>query len=541
VDPVSLVLNALTSGAAQGVADSASDAIKSAYSTLKKLVRAKFAGSKSAEVALDEHVSDPETWQAPLTKYLTSLGVGADEPIIGAAQQLLALLDPDGAAQGKYQVDLRGAQGVLVGEGNLQYNTFNAPTYVMAPSTPDIRPGQPRNEVAFGEAFEAAGGRRRLGEALGEVYEDGPGWVQQFDGGTSGQATVICALFGHAAVAVDQEIWNALGQLGRGSYVSGVAAVGFPVPSGERPFITADGRPVELAGGAWGPGRLVSRLSGGWRWEPQIAFDSEACRDQDTWSARRGEMDVRLRLAVRMLLVAEGLRISEVDRTRMLGELASTGLTDLVAALAKRYALEAADLDWQETPEPEGYNNNRFAAYQLIVDGVDNRPALLASLWLTLPAGRESEVRTIVDLCVDFEAIQQTAEPATPAEIPSELQITPGDLARFFTSAWQAAEALVLATGQSDADLPPAGASRLELYIQNRHPSGTGGERVLRTEDLVDLAIFGRTRKIQLRDLSVGVTAPLGLSAQEIGSLVQRALRQMASDFGFTGAETAQL
>jgi hypothetical protein len=282
-------------------------------------------------------------------------------------------------------------------------------------------------------------------------------------------------------------------------------------------------------------------LSGGWRWEPQIAFDSEACRDQDTWSARRGEMDVRLRLAVRMLLVAEGLRISEVDRTRMLGELASTGLTDLVAALAKRYALEAADLDWQETPEPEGYNNNRFAAYQLIVDGVDNRPALLASLWLTLPAGRESEVRTIVDLCVDFEAIQQTAEPATPAEIPSELQITPGELARFFTSAWQAAEALVLATGQSDADLPPAGASRLELYIQNRHPSGTGGERVLRTEDLVDLAIFGRTRKIQLRDLSVGVTAPLGLSAQEIGSLVQRALRQMASDFGFTGAETAQL
>jgi hypothetical protein len=45
VDPVSLVLNALTSGAAQGVADSVSDAIESAYSMLKQLVHAKFAGT----------------------------------------------------------------------------------------------------------------------------------------------------------------------------------------------------------------------------------------------------------------------------------------------------------------------------------------------------------------------------------------------------------------------------------------------------------------------------------------------------------------
>jgi hypothetical protein len=71
------------------------------------------------------------------------------------------------------------------------------------------------------------------------------------------------------------------------------------------------------------------------------------------------------------LLVAEGLRITEVGRTRMLGELASSGLTDLVAALD---------------------NNNRFAAYQLILSGVGGRPGLLGSLWLTLPAGRESEV-----------------------------------------------------------------------------------------------------------------------------------------------------
>ena len=171
----------------------------------------------------------------------------------------------------------------------------------------------------------------------------------------------------------------------------------------------------------------------------------------------------------------------------------------------------------------------------------DGRPALLGSLWFTLPAGRESEVRAIVDLCVDFDAIQPAAEPATPAQIPSELQIRPGELVTFFTSGWQAAAALVLATGQKAVDLPPAGASRLELYIQNRHPEGSGGQRVLRTQDLVDLSVFGRTRKSQLRDLSVGVTTPLGPATEEIGSLVRQALVRMASDFGFTGAESTQL
>jgi hypothetical protein len=157
--------------------------------------------------------------------------------------------DPAGTAQGKYRVDLRGAQGVQVGDRNQQYNTFNAPTYVMAPPPVGIRPGQPKNEPAFGPAYEAAGGRARLGRALDEVYEDGPGWVQQFDGGSSGRAAVICARFGQSAVAVDHEVWNALAQFGRGTHVSGVAAVGFPIPAAGRPFIAADGRPIELAGG----------------------------------------------------------------------------------------------------------------------------------------------------------------------------------------------------------------------------------------------------------------------------------------------------
>jgi len=543
VDPVSLVLNGLASGAAQGAADGVSDAVKSAYTKLKQLVSAKFSGNTPAEIVLAEHATDPETWQAPLAKALTASGAGADKVIIEAAQQLMALLDQAGTAQGKYQVDLRGAQGVQVGDGNQQFNTFNSvtPTLVMPPRTDEIRPGQPRNEAAFGEAFETAGGRARLGRALNEVHEDGPGWMQHFDGGSSGRPAVICALFGQSAIAVDQEVWNALGRFGRGTYVSGTAAVGFPVPSGERPLITADDGAVGLDGGAWGRGYLVPAAPGDWRWQPEIVFDSEACHDQDTGSFRRGEMDLRLRLAARMPLVAEALRVTEAGRSRMLAELPSTGLTDLIAALARRYDLESADLTWQETAEPEGSNNSRIATYQLVVPSASGHPALLGSLWFMLPGGRATDVKAIADLCVDFAAIQPETEPTTPAQINPMLCITPTELVSFYTAAWRAATALVLTTGKHAQEVPPAGAPRLELYIQNRHPELSGGPRTLRTLDLVDLSVFGRTRKTYLGDLSVGVTTPLGLSAEKIGSLVRQALITMANDFGFTAADTARI
>lgn len=158
-----------------------------------------------------------------------------------------------------------------------------------------------------------------------------------------------------------------------------------------------------------------------------------------------------------------------------------------------------------------------------------------------LPGGREADVSSVVDLCVDFDVIQPATEPATPAHIPPELRITPGELVSFYTSAWQAATALVLTTGEKAVEVPLAGAPRLEFHIQNRHPETSGDSRVLRTLDLVDLSIFGRTRKTQLGDLSVGVTTPLGLSAEEIGSLARRALIRMANDFGFTAADTAQI
>jgi hypothetical protein len=89
---------------------------------------------------------------------------------------------------------------------------------------------------------------------------------------------------------------------------------------------------------------MVPRTPTGWRWQLTVVFDSSASRHQDDWSFQRGEMDLRLRLAAGMLLVAEDLRITEAGRDRLLAALPSTGLTRLIASLAKRYGLAPAGL-----------------------------------------------------------------------------------------------------------------------------------------------------------------------------------------------------
>jgi hypothetical protein len=124
MDPVTLIVAALAAGAASGAGEAATTAVKDAYQGLRRLVSARFAGRNAAEVALAEHETDPDTWQAPLARELIQTSTNADPEVIEAAQRLMALLDQTGTRAGKYTVDLRGAQGVQVGDDNRQFNQF---------------------------------------------------------------------------------------------------------------------------------------------------------------------------------------------------------------------------------------------------------------------------------------------------------------------------------------------------------------------------------------------------------------------------------
>ncbi len=127
MDPITLIVTALASGAASGTADAASSAVKDAYAGLKALVGRRLGGRPDAELVLARHEQAPEVWQAPLVAELADAGADRDLDLVRAARALMTLVDGAGARAGKYTVDVRGAQGVQVGDRTRQDNVFHAP------------------------------------------------------------------------------------------------------------------------------------------------------------------------------------------------------------------------------------------------------------------------------------------------------------------------------------------------------------------------------------------------------------------------------
>lgn len=64
-------------------------------------------------------------------------------------------------------------------------------------------------------------------------------------------------------------------------------------------------------------------------------------------------------------------------------------------------------------------------------------------------------------------------------------------------------------------------------------PQLSGKERPLRTLEMVDLSDYGQPCKDPPGDLSVAVTAPLGLPLTRIAALTSDAMDRLTEDFGF--------
>jgi hypothetical protein len=126
MDPVTLILTALAAGAALGVKDTASSAVKDAYNGLKALVKRRFGGRTDGELVLARYEEAPETWKGRLAAELAAVGAGDDTGLVAAAQALMKLIDEAGSESGKYVVTVRESRGVQVGDRNTQTNTFEA-------------------------------------------------------------------------------------------------------------------------------------------------------------------------------------------------------------------------------------------------------------------------------------------------------------------------------------------------------------------------------------------------------------------------------
>ena len=112
MDPISLIIAALVAGTTKA----ASDVVPDAYYALKALIKRKFTGEPKAEIILEEHEKDPETYEAPMKKKLTEAGADKDPEIVTAAQELLKQLRPEDSAGGKFNLKVTGDIKGIVGD-----------------------------------------------------------------------------------------------------------------------------------------------------------------------------------------------------------------------------------------------------------------------------------------------------------------------------------------------------------------------------------------------------------------------------------------
>ncbi len=119
MDPVTLIATALIAGAASGTTDTTASAVREIYTRLWGMVRRRTVGHPNARTALDTSRTGAPDRLDLLKTALWEVGAGTDAQLVTAAQELMELVDPDGARQGKYVV-VRDAKNVVVGDHNIQ-------------------------------------------------------------------------------------------------------------------------------------------------------------------------------------------------------------------------------------------------------------------------------------------------------------------------------------------------------------------------------------------------------------------------------------
>jgi hypothetical protein len=128
MDPITLIVTALATGASAGaleaLKDDVKDAVRAAYTKLRGLAKKRVAGRPDGELALERHETAPQKWESLLTGELTEAGAADDADLVSAAKALMELVDDAGTRVGKYNVTIKSSKGVQVGDGNIQVNRF---------------------------------------------------------------------------------------------------------------------------------------------------------------------------------------------------------------------------------------------------------------------------------------------------------------------------------------------------------------------------------------------------------------------------------
>lgn len=120
MDPVSLIISALTAGAVRVAQGTAEDAVKAAYDRLKTLILRRFAADPDKRRELESFEADPSRSSDSLERALAESGVHRDDAALTAARTLMERVDPEGVARGVYTIHAGGnVQNVVQGNNNV--------------------------------------------------------------------------------------------------------------------------------------------------------------------------------------------------------------------------------------------------------------------------------------------------------------------------------------------------------------------------------------------------------------------------------------
>lgn len=118
MDPVTLIVTAVVSGLAAGAGTVAQAGIKGMYDLFMGRLRGKVTGHEDAQAALSgvEKKPDSAGRQTTLKEELEAIGAADDNDLVGLAQDVLRKLDEQGAQAGKYNIQISGGQGFVIGD-----------------------------------------------------------------------------------------------------------------------------------------------------------------------------------------------------------------------------------------------------------------------------------------------------------------------------------------------------------------------------------------------------------------------------------------
>ncbi|MEW1734349.1 RIP homotypic interaction motif-containing protein [Nocardia beijingensis] len=120
---MSIILTALVAGAAAGGSDAASAAVRDGYAALRRRLT-RVAGDPETRAALEANDAAPGGNVAEIRAALSRAQAADDEELRTTAAELLTRLPSDRIEQARGRITVTDAQGVQIGDHNIQSNTF---------------------------------------------------------------------------------------------------------------------------------------------------------------------------------------------------------------------------------------------------------------------------------------------------------------------------------------------------------------------------------------------------------------------------------